>query len=211
MDQLELLKKSWDKTSNSDKHFSVKELYPMLLKKSSSTVKTLFYISIGELVFWVIINLIPFLLSEERKAKLNELYGHHAFLDVLNVFQIAIIIAFVYLLFKSYKAISVTDNAKKLMESILHTRKVIKYYVMYNLCWAFFSLILGFYLVYQENPEFHSRIDTANSSEMFSIILKLSIFIAFILGVFWLLYKLIYGLLIRRLTANYKELKKIEG
>ena len=82
---------------------------------------------------------------------------------------------------------------------------------MYNLCWAFFSLILGFYLVYQENPEFHSRIDTANSSEMFSIILKLSIFIAFILGVFWLLYKLIYGLLIRRLTANYKELKKIEG
>ena len=211
MDQLELLKKSWDKTTESDKHFSVKEIYPMLHKKSSSTVKTLFYISIAELFFWIVINMIPFFLSEERKIRLNELYGHHAFLDVLNIAQIGVIIAFIYLLFKAYKAVEVTDNAKKLMESILHTRKIIKYYVVYNLCWAFFSLMLGFYLVYQENPEFHSRIDTANTSEMAIIVLKLGLFVMFILGVFWLFYKLIYGLLIRRLTANYKELKKIEG
>ena len=210
MDQLELLKKSWSKTTESDTHFSVNEIYPMLLKKSSSTVKTLFYISIGELVFWVIINMIPFFLSEDRKASLNELYGYHAFLDVLNMLQIAIIIVFCYLLFKSYKSISVTDSAKKLMESILRTRKIIKYYVLYNLCWAFFSFMIGFYLVYQENPQFHSRIENANGSEMALIILKVGVFIALFIGLFWLFYRVIYGLLIKRLTANYKELKKIE-
>ena len=50
MDELELLKKDWNKTDNTKHVLSSKEIYPMLLKKSSSIVKTLFYISVAELV-----------------------------------------------------------------------------------------------------------------------------------------------------------------
>jgi hypothetical protein len=30
------------------------------------------------------------------------------------------------------------------------------------------------------------------------------------IGVFWLFYRLLYGILLRRLYANYKELEKID-
>ena len=51
MDELDLLKKDWNKETK-DSRLTAKEIYPMLLKKSSSIVKTLFYISVAELVFW---------------------------------------------------------------------------------------------------------------------------------------------------------------
>ena len=51
MDELELLKKDWQKGAADFKSYSDTDIYPMLHKKSSSIVKTLFYISICELVF----------------------------------------------------------------------------------------------------------------------------------------------------------------
>ena len=46
MDELELLKKDWKKAETEFKHLSDTEIYPMLHKKSSSIIKTLFYIDL---------------------------------------------------------------------------------------------------------------------------------------------------------------------
>lgn len=209
MDELDLLKKDWNKESTTKK-LSVKDIYPMLHKKSSSIVKTLFYISIAELIFWILINSIPFFSSDEYRQRLEAVYQNDYILTGLTVFSYAVIILFVYLLYKSYKSISTTDSAKKLMESILKTRKIIKYYVLYNLIVAGLSLIIGFYYALHNTPNATIDFSTISDKKMFVIILVITLFTAVFVLIIWLFYRLIYGLLLKRLNRNYKELKKLE-
>jgi len=209
MDELELLKKDWKRSDNQYKSFSDSDIYKMSHKKSSTIVKTLFYISVAELVFWVLINFLPYVLSEKMKAQLEEM--SHSWIYVsLNIISYLVIILFVYLLWRAHKAISVTDNAKKLMESILKTRKIIKYYVLYNLSIALISIPISLYFSINEHPEISEQLSNATTEKLVIMsLVAIGITIAF-LGLVWLFYKLIYGILIRRLNRNYQELKKLE-
>ncbi|NRR90803.1 hypothetical protein HSX10_04400 [Winogradskyella undariae] len=209
MDELELLKKDWKKSDNQYKSFSDSDIYKMSHKKSSTIVKTLFYISMAELVFWILINFLPFVLSDSLKGQLEEMSHSWVYIG-LNIISYSVIILFIYLLWKAHKAISVTDNAKKLMESILKTRKIIKYYVIYNLLLALISIPISLSFSISEHPELSKQISTASSAQLAIMLLIVIIFTAVFLTVIWLFYKLIYGILIKRLNRNYKELKKLE-
>lgn len=209
MDELDILKKDWNSGKAEFKSYSDSEIVPMLHKKSSSIVKTLFYISIAELGFWILMSTLPYFLSDDFREKLNESYEDPIFLG-LSILSYLIIFLFIYLLYKSYKAISTTDNAKKLMENILKTRKIIKYYVLYNLCLIFLSIPLSLYHEFQQNSDFHAQIEGFNTNQMlllFGIIL--GVMAGFIL-VIWLFYRLLYGILLKRLNRNYNELRKLE-
>lgn len=208
MDELELLKKDWNKQS-AQKKLSAKELYPMLHKKSSSIVKTLFYISIAELVFWVIINNLPYFSSEAYKDRLSTIFNEEVY-TALNIFSYAIILFFIYLLYKSHKAISVTDSAKKLMESILRTRKVIKYYVIYNLVMVFAMAVAGTIYSINHDPKMANNFSHFSDKQLITFAVLSTVIIGVFLVLIWLFYKLIYGLLLKRLNSNYKELKKLE-
>lgn len=211
MDELELLKRDWNKEHPEHSNLSSMDIYPMLHKKSSSIVKTLFYISIGELVLWIIISALPYMYSGSYKEKMDALYENDNFIIGLTIFSYAVILIFIYLLFKAQKAISVTDNAKKLMESILNTRKIIKYYVLYNLIMAGVSMCVGFYYSFKFDPETSELIHEFNDKQLLIVGLIMIFFTAVFITVIWLFYKLIYGLLLKRLNRNYKELKKIEA
>ncbi|CAH8293378.1 hypothetical protein EV196_103168 [Mariniflexile fucanivorans] len=210
MDELDILKKDWHKEKPEHKKLSTQDIYPMLHKKSSSIVKTLFYISIAELVFWIIISIIPYFTSNSYKKQLDSVYTNDYVFGALTAFSYAIILLFIYLLFKSHKAISVTDNAKKLMESIIKTRKVIKYYVIYNLAMAFISMVLGTYFAIVHNPELSNTIAHFSDKQKLIAFAIVTGFTAVFVFVIWLFYKLLYGLLLKRLNRNYKELKKLE-
>ncbi|MCT4630042.1 hypothetical protein [Winogradskyella sp.] len=209
MDELELLKKNWNKGTNDFKNYSDAEIYPMLHKKSSSIVKTLFYISIAELVFWVLINLIPFFLSDTYKERMKESYENPLFIGI-TIFGFLVIFTFMYLLFRSHKSISTIDNAKKLMESILNTRKIIKYYVLYNLLVIFISFPLSLYFEFNQNPVFHDQVESMNSSQTIMLYAITVIVAGIFILIFWLFYRLLYGILLKRLNRNYNELKKLE-
>lgn len=209
MDELELLKKDWVKSDAKFEKKSASQIYPMLLKKSSSIVKTLFYISVAELVFWIVINALPFIMSDTYRAKHEELYSSNLFI-ILSVLSYAIIILFVYLLYKSYKSISVTDNARRLMKSIIKTRKVIKYYVLYNLIMASVSMIFGFYYSSKHDPKLVEKIEHFNNTQFMVMVGVFTLVTVIFVTIIWLFYKLIYGILLKRLNRNYNELKKIE-
>jgi hypothetical protein len=210
MDELEILKKDWNKERLEDKKLSPQEIYPMLQKKSSSIVKMLFHISIAELVFWILVNTIPYFTSNIFKKRLDAIYTNEYIFTGITIFSYVIIFLFIYLLFKAHKTISVTDNAKKLMESILNTRKVIKYYVIYNLVLAFISLVIGMYLAIANNPEVSETISNLDRQQTLITFALFVIVIAVFVCVIWLFYKLLYGLLLKRLNQNYSELKKLE-
>jgi hypothetical protein len=210
MDGLELLKKDWKKNEPRFEQVSVKDIYAMLHKKSSSTVKTLLYVSIAELVFWILISLIPLFSSSSYNEQINLVYKNETVFYIANVISYGIIILFVYLLYKAYKDISVTDTVKGLMQRILKTRKIIQYYVIYNLTMAFIAMTLGSYLGIVNNPEIYEQFNGFNQAQ---IIISISIIIVFTLIfvlLVWVFYRILYGILIRRLLKNYKELKKLE-
>jgi magnesium-transporting ATPase (P-type) len=210
MDELDILKKDWNTTKPDHKKLTVNDIYPMLHKKSSSIVKTLFYISIAELVFWIVINNISYFCSDEYNEKLEAVFKNDFLLVGITLFSYAIILLFIYLLYKSYKSISVTDSAKKLMENIIKTRKIIKYYVLYNLVMAGVSIIIGFYFAMHNDPNISHDMATFGNKQMLLIIAILLLCTTVFIGVIWLFYKLIYGLLLKRLNRNYNEIKKLE-
>lgn len=210
MDELDILKKDWNKPNTEHEKLSVKDIYPMLQKKSSSIVKMLFYISIAELVFWIIINALPSFYSDEYRQKIEAIYTNEHILTGLTVLSYVIILLFIYLLYKSYKSISVTDNAKKLMESIIKTRKIIKYYVLYNLIVAGISIIIGLYYSLHNDPNVSARFSDFNTKQLVISFAVMGFFIIVFIVIIWLFYKLIYGLLLKRLNRNYKELKKLD-
>ena len=174
MDGLDLLKKDWDNESSKTK-LSVTAIYAMLRKKSSSIVKTLFYISVAELVFWILVNSIPYFTSDTYKQRLDVVFQNDYIFTGLNIISYAIILLFIYLLYKSYKSISITDSAKKLMESILKTRKIIKYYVLYNLIVAGLSLIIGFYYALHNTPNTAIDFSSISDKKMAIIILVITL------------------------------------
>jgi len=209
MDELELLKKDWQKNNNTFEKKSSSDLYAMLHKKSSNIVKTLFYISIAELLFWICITTIPMFTSDGYKQKLDAMYSDAAFIGI-TIFTYAVILLFVYLLYKSYKNISVTDSARKLMKNILKTRKVIRYYVIYNLAMVFVSMVFGFVYTSGHDPQLAAQIEHFNTKQYIFMIGAFVIATLVFGVVIWLFYKLLYGILLKRLNKNYNELKKME-
>ncbi|MBN2867663.1 MAG: hypothetical protein JXK08_03230, partial [Flavobacteriaceae bacterium] len=205
MDELELLKKDWQKSDNTFEKKSSNDLYAMLHKKSSNIVKTLFYISLIELLFWICINTIPMFTSDGYKQKLDAMYSDAAFIGI-TIFTYAVILLFVYLLYKSYKNISVTDSARKLMKNILKTRKVIRYYVIYNLAMVFVSMVFGFVYTSGHDPQLAAQIEHFNTKQYIFMIGAFVIATLVFGVVIWLFYKLLYGILLKRLNKNYNEL-----
>jgi predicted PurR-regulated permease PerM len=74
------------------------------------------------------------------------------------------------------------------------------------------SLIIGFVIAFTYNPEVSNLKDKIanNGKAMVITIVLLSVITVAFFGIFWLFYRLLYGILLRRLYVNYKELKKID-
>ena len=212
MDELDLLKKDWKKQESSFQQIGEKEIYGMLHKRSSSIVKWILIISILELLLWLSIS---FLTADDKYLKTLELYHLDTFMPIMSVISYGVIIFFIFLFFKNYKAINTTDNVKQLMQNILKTRKTVKYYVWYNLGMTAISMIIVFIFQFLYDPTIKKAIDNASSNidpKTFYCIMLLvyAVVIIVFIGLIWLFYRLLYGILMRRLQKNYDELKKID-
>jgi len=209
MKELDLLKKDWQKNAASFQQISENEIYKMIHRKSSSIVKWILIISILEISFWTFSNL--FINTDEVLRKMNhpEIV---ATLEFLTYFNYVVVLIFVYIFYKNYKTISTTIATKSLMSAILKTRKTVQYYVWYNLGMIVITAILSFFIAFVYNPdmEFLREKLALNGKAMFVTIGILFLVILGFFGLFWCFYRVIYGTLLRRLYANYKELKKID-
>ncbi|AOC93395.1 MULTISPECIES: hypothetical protein [Flavobacterium] len=209
MKELDLLKKDWQKNSDSFQQISENEIYKMIHRKSSSIVKWILIISILEISFWTFSNL--FINTDDVLHKMNHPEIVTA-LEFLTYFNYVVVLIFVYIFYKNYKTISTTIATKSLMSAILRTRKTVQYYVWYNLGMIVITAILSFFIAFVYNPdmEFLREKLAMNGKAMFVTIGILFLVILGFFGLFWCFYRIIYGTLLRRLYANYKELKKID-
>jgi hypothetical protein len=209
MKELDLLKKDWQKNSDSFQQISENEIYKMIHRKSSSIVKWILIISILEISFWTFSNL--FINTDDVLRKMNHPEIVTA-LEFLTYFNYVVVLIFVYIFYKNYRTISTTIATKSLMSAILKTRKTVQYYVWYNLGMIVITAILSFFIAFVYNPdmEFLREKLAMNGKAMFVTIGILFLVILGFFGLFWCFYRIIYGTLLRRLYSNYKELKKID-
>ena len=211
MEELDLLKKDWNR-KKSFEEISEHDIYKMSHKSSSSIVKWLLIISIIEFAFWMILTVV--LNDDQYQVKLHR-YGIEDIIFWINVVNYIILVAFIFVFYRNYKTISVTDSTQRLMQTILKTRRTVQYYIWYNLGIVVVNIILTILMLFKHNPQVLALIAEAEAKgdKMFFITKCIGIsvlFIAVIIILFWLFYRLLYGILLKKLFANYKELKKID-
>ncbi len=211
MDILETLKKQWQTREVELPKLSYSDIYQMLLKKSSSIVKWVLLISIAELLFWI--SLI-FLTPDSNKQLMSDM-GIGKIVNYSNYIHFTIVGVFIYLFYKNYKNIQVTDSTKTLMNNILKTRKTVRYFVYYNIGMFILSSILVDAYFYSKSEKLYEVMNFASKGipqegfATYFIIIQVLVGII-VAGLLILFYWLIYGLLLKRLKKNYKELEKID-
>lgn len=213
MDELELLKKDWRNKGEQFPKLSYQELYNMLWKKSSSSVKWIFYISLIEFVFWSVLS---FLLKDSKNMERLESYHADYVVIPLTVVGYLILGYFLYRFFMNYRKISATDTVSILLENILRTRKTVKQYVWFNIGYFIVAsfIIMGLQLFYDDKIAALIKEKTANGGLPYFYLLfvgSVLLVIGLVSGLIALFYRLVYGILLKRLKDNYNELKKIEA
>ena len=209
---LDTYKKAWDNQPEDSKKVSKVEIYKMTKSKSSSIVKWIFIIGLVEFAFWLTMN------SLASKMEVMEVYEELNLMELLNAIyyiNFVVIIAFLYYFYKNYSSISTIENTKSLMEKIIKTRKTVKYYVNYNVLGTVLLMIL-FNIKIVNTPNgietmlALDSIDIDPEKIMATYLISQAIAIVLILLFLFLFYYLLYGILLKKLNKNHKELDKLE-
>lgn len=212
MDELELLKKHWKQEDAQYPHVSANDIYKMILKRSSSIVKWIFIISLLEFALWTGLT---FFLKDSKNAQHFDQMDSDYLIIPLTVIGYIILAYFFYLFYRNFRRISVTDSAKVLMENIIRTRKTVKNYVLFNLIFMGVSTVAVLYIEFDQDQALIRKTQAAAANgDIFMFYAKTILIVAGVLAVFagmlLFFYWLIYGLLLRKLNRNYKELRKLE-
>ena len=204
IEELDLLKKDWKKNENSFQQISELDIYKMIHKKSSSIVKWILIISVLE--FLILRSLDFLILIDDDYSKKIEIAHLYNFEVIMTVFNYIVLIIFIYLFYKNFKNINTVSSTKKLMDDILKTRRTVKYYIWYNLLLVAISSITVVFTEMKFNTILHKYFQ---NHPIALTLISISI-IAVLFLLFWLFYRLLYGILLKKLYRNYNELKKID-
>jgi len=207
-------KKAWENQPEEKNKVSALEIYKMTQSKSTSIAKWIFIIGLMEFAFWLILNLI---FSGLNYTEIYEEMNLMNYIDIVYYFNILIIVLFLVIFYRNYSAVSTIDDTKTLMKKIIRVRKTVKFYVYYNIITTILVTI-AFNIIIANTPGAIEKILTyqntdlsLDSSQMLTAyIISQALAIAFILGFLFLFYYLLYGILLKKLNTNYKELTKLE-
>jgi ABC-type bacteriocin/lantibiotic exporter with double-glycine peptidase domain len=167
-------------------------------------VKWILIISVLEFLFLRLLDLSIFLDDEySNRMKEHHIYDFEKF---VTIFNFVVLLVFIYYFYRNLKTINSSSSVKKLMQDIINTRKIVKYYVWYNLVLVGITSAIVIYSQFMYDKNINHLYD---KYQLF-FILGGFFFVIIILLLFWLFYRLLYGILMRRLQKNYNELKKID-
>lgn len=211
MDELDFLKKNWKKQEASLPQLSYDDIYKMIWKRSSSIVKWIFVISIIELLISSTLNI--WLADADYWEEMETIHLKN-FTVGLYIVGYLITFYFIFRFYKNYRKISSTDDAATLMENIIRTRKTVKTYIAYVLISSGISAIVVTYFTIK-NHQVVQEVEnvskyTFDALDWAKFVLAMTVALILFLGLLWLFYRLLYGILLRRLKRNYRELKKLD-
>ena len=199
MDLLDNYKKAWKNQPKETNKLSAVEIYKMAHSRSSSIVKWIFIIGLIEFLI-----MIPFIFMDTDTKGFEELniLWLYKTINILSYFIAAFFVTKFYL---NYKRISTLDNTKTLMAKIVKTRRTVRNYIFTLLgLMSVLILVIAFSSI---NNQFSDKTILFKTG-----IIAIFIFVgAIFLGLVWLFYQLLYGILLKKLNRNYKELAKLDA
>ena len=201
MDILDNYKKAWENQPEENDRVHEAQIYKMAHSSSSSIVKWIFIIGILE---FVIFNSLYFFVDMDEAHREYEKLGLENFVLYTQIIAYGILFYFLVMFYNNYKNISTSDSTRVLMRKIIKTRKTVRNYVLFNL--GYIALVMVAFTIASINV----NMEELNNKQIALLIFFMIIITFLILGVMFLFYQLIYGILLRKLRRNYKELAKFE-
>lgn len=216
---IDSLKKTWQDQKIAD-GYDQNEIESMLNRKSKNYVKYILWISVAEFVIFGFINFLALFSSDfhtDFTSILNKLHIKNQnevefSLDRIyywmKIFSLIITGVFCLIFYMNYKKINVESNLKKFIIHIISFKKTVNLFIFSNI--LLLILLIGSFTsfivitiqkqnIQIDNPTFWGLIMGVVFSLLVCIILIL------------LYYKLAYGILLNRLSANLKQLEKIDS
>lgn len=211
-------KKSWQEQQTLEVYQS-SEIEAMLNKKSRNYVKYILWISIAEFMFFAAVNIFTVFGTQNDSSFLDMLQKlgvnitnsieedfNHLYL-LLKIFSLAITAFFVMMFYKNYKKIDIENNLKKFILQIIKFKKTVNLFILTNI--VVLIAFTGVLTVFTMNILNFQSIYLNNSTLLgftIGILVSLAIGILLIL----LYYRIVYGIIMRRLDQKLKQLQQIE-
>jgi hypothetical protein len=216
---LDSFKKTWQEQPVQQKYDN-SEILHMLNRKSRNYVKYIFWISVVEFLFFSIMGVFYFMKGDESNSflKLLERLGAQKTPEVENSFEIIYVIIkslsllitayFVYKFYQNYRQIKIEENLKGLITRIIHFKKTVNAFILISivLLVVVTTVFIGF-IFYSLN----SQSIEVNSSTLTGFLIGIVLSTALTVSLVWLYYKLVYGIIMRKLDKNLKQLKDIDS
>lgn len=215
---LDNLKKSWQEQDVQPKYDS-QEILKMLNRKSRNYVKYIWWISLLEFIIILGFSAYYFLVGEDEKnfshilerlgVEKTEQVAENLELvyRVVKILSIAIISVFVYKFYKSYKKISIESNLKKFITQIIKFKKTVNLFVLTNI--FFLVVVTGVFILLIANAISQQNVEVSGNT-IAGFFVGVLVALLFSVALIWLYYRLVYGIIVGKLTKNLNQLKKIE-
>lgn len=212
------LKKSWQQEPAGPRYDHA-EIENMLNKSSRNYVKYILWISIAEFLVILFTSIYYTTFSDEKRNLLNVLQrigvqdspnfeqqlGELYF--GLKIFSLLLTALFVVLFFQNYRKINIESNLKKLILQIIRFKKTVQLFIIVNISLLIiFSLVMVVFIVSILNEQ---EIKLANST-LVGFILGFALTLILATALMWVYYRIVYGVILKRLSKNLKQLQNIE-
>lgn len=205
-------KKAWENQPEEKNRVSALEIYKITQMKSTSIVKWIFIIGLLEFVFWIVIS---FLFSKLGNMEIYENLNLMGFFNFSYYLNFGVVILFLFLFYKNYTSVSAIEDTKTLIRKIIRVRKTVKFYVYYNIIINVLVLIIASIWIINTPEALETLIAgrnlTVDRSQFITTYIITQALVLIVICAFLLLfYYLLYGILLKKLNKNYKELIKLE-
>lgn len=216
---LDSFKKTWQEQPVQPKYDST-EILQMLNRKSRNYVKYIFWISVAEFLFFSVLGLFYFFQDEEsdsfrkileklgaQKAPEIETNFDHAYLAI-KILSLLITAYFVLKFYQNYRKIKIEENLKGLIIRIIKFKKTVNAFILISIAlliaFTFVFTAFIFYILNSQNVK-------PDNSNLIIVIIGIIVSTVLCVLLIWLYYRLVYGIIIRKLDRNLKQLKDIES
>ncbi|MEG0188697.1 hypothetical protein [Algoriella sp.] len=212
--ELDDLKSIWGSIKEEEK-FDQNQIFQMLKKKSSTTIKWLFIFTFCEFILFISYNLYVLisgksLFNNEVKSLVEQKTIHNY--EIASVLGIAITFGFLVMAYRYFRKIDLNQSVVDLMKNIISFRRLVNLFILFTVLSLiissapfYYELGQSIYLAKHAN-DIKPLVENATIYGWIAIITA----VAFIIIIGTVYYGIIYFLFLRKLQQNLRELREIK-
>lgn len=216
---IDSFKKTWQDQKVPPKYSSA-EIEAMLNKSSRNYVKYILWISIAEFLIFVCLNIYYTFVGDDSKnfmsflgrlgvqdnIKLQADFAHLYF--GLKIISLILTAFFVVKFYLNYRRIHVEANLKKLILQIIRFKKTVNLFILANVLLLIFFTAVFTVFIFTVLAEQSIHL---NNPTLIGFVTGLLVMTAISVLLIWVYYRLVYGIILKRLGKNLSELQKIDS